>query len=420
MEGFKRAYDQYFSIKPSAFLMLTDQPGRQISGGAVVPIELPTVDPAATDFFRLKSTSFRIKKLSYILDVDDGDLLDDPQQRDFHFQVCLFVDHRAGSSIVDKENDAPKFWEMLACANRSGLYIYDADLHPQTNIRYQDRFDLIAEHHIEIPPQWNFNSNLPAALRAHEWDYNNELWQGQLPWDSSIYQPRPGFPGPWTHPSNPDPRTPYVQGDGADMTRVHRWGQETIQIGRFNTTANSVDQSETSPPDGYLNVDNKYWERGFGNSAGIWGVQFDLYPPAAPIHGVVPQRPVTQWNNAFGGFIAIGHKGGESTEFAQQTHRQVKAREGARCLRTNNATYLNDVAIRIDDRVTNMISRSVDLSDITFLEFIDYEPVPGFEPTAIASYNKRLYLTFWSQAEGVNPDFIPRVNVKIRVEFEAI
>jgi len=418
MKGFRRAFDQYLDCVPNGVVQATDQPGRLVAGGQVLSVELPVTVPSGNDFFRLESSTFRITKLTYYLDIDDEYAFDDPSQRDLHFQICLWIDNKAQGSVISNNNVPPAFYQFLACADRAGRYIYDSIMPPMPNMRFQDRFVMLAVHEIEVPPQWNYNGSLPTlggvVPNPAEWDYTSSRWQGQLPWDETLYQPRPGFPGPWTG-EGPDPRTPYIQGDGADMNREFRWGQETIQFGQPALPCDSVLQTETSsttPTD----QDTKYWSgSSFGDNPGLYGVQFDVYPPLAPVHGVVPQRPIVQWNNQIGGYATLGHLGAKADNIAQQTHRVVKAREGARCLRTNNATYLNDVAIRIDDKQTNFIRRTLDLSEFDFQLFTTYE-----NPSVITHYNKCLYWTVWAEGTTYPTQIIPTVHLKMRIEFEAI
>jgi len=264
MEGFKRAFDQYRDIQPNGVVQSTNQPSRVVAGGAVLDVEMPVTRPggAPQDFFTLDSTRFRITKFTYYLDIDDEEAGDDPSQRDFHFQICLWLDDEAGSAIIGADNQTPPFYQFLACCDKAGRYLYDSVMPPMPNIRYQDRFILLAKHEIEVPPQWNFNTQLPVLegtiSTLKEWDYNNPRWQGILPWEADVYQPRPGFPGPWTG-EGPDPRTPYIQGDGADMSREFRWGQETIQFGNPELPCDSLAQRETRVAGAAVNPDAKYW-----------------------------------------------------------------------------------------------------------------------------------------------------------------
>lgn len=413
-----RAFDQSIVARPLGVLQDTDQPGRQIWAGDVFPIQLPSVAPVGTGYFKLDSTLFRIPVLHYDLYVSE-EAADSMSQADFNFHVALVLDKGARSEVEDYSNVVPAFWQIWARADRNGNYMYDSRVRPRQNVRYADRFEILQEHIVEVPPQWNFNSQLPQVVS--EWDYNNSWWQGVRPWDQTLYQPRPGFPGPWTG-EGPDPRTPYIQGDGADMSRTFRWGQETIQLGQPGLPSDSVLQTETksaTPAD----PDVKYWSgAAFGDNPGLWGCQFDAYPPFALAHGGVPQRPVIQWNNQIGGYITLGHKGSEAADFAQQTHRVVKAREGARCVRTNHATYLNDVDVMIDGQKTNFKSGSIVLDNDRFRQFITtYTPGGGFAPEEITSYDKRLYLTAWTQAEGLTDHiYVPVIDVRIRIEFEPI
>lgn len=131
------------------------------------------------------------------------------------------------------------------------------------------------------------------------------------------------------------------------------------------------------------------------------------------------------WDHMLAGYATIGYHYNSpeaSDAFAQQTHRLVKQREGARCVRTNNATYLNDVDVLIDGEKTNFYSGSVVLDDDVFQQFTTViTPGGGFGPETVTSYDKRLYLTIWHQANGVpSASYVPVVEVHIRVEFEPV
>lgn len=420
-----RAFDQSLDLRPLGRIVNTDQVvdglAKQVWSGDVFPLRLPSQAPRGTKYFRSSSSSMRLPKITYDLFVSE-EAVDSVSQSDFNFHVAFVLDSSASSVMEDHENVAPEFYHIWARADSDGYYIYDDQVRPRQNVRNYDRFTILREHIIEVPPQWNFNSNLPENNAGiAEWDYNSVLWQGILPWDSSIYQPRPGFPGPWTG-EGPDPRTPYIQGDGADMTREFRWGQETIQFGQPGLPCDSVLQTETQPPSGSVaNPDEKQWSGfSFGDNPGLYGVQFDAYPPTALVHGLTAQRPITQWNNQIGGYATIGRLGSKSETTAQQTHRVVKAREGARCVRTNHATFLNDVDVMIDGVKTNFYAGSFNLDDELFREYVTIvTPGGGFAPEAVVSYDKRLYVTAWTQSEGLESlSFVPIIRLRIRIEFE--
>jgi len=411
-----RAFDQSIVERVLGSIQDTDQVGRQIWGGVVFPIAMPSIAPNGTDYFKLDSTRFRIPVLHYDLYVaENAD--DSMAQFDNNFQVAFVLDKGARSEVLDGSNVEPEFFKIWARADRLGRYLYNPTVPPRQNVRYMDRFEILQDHLVEVPPQWDWNSALPSGGIAHDYDYNDSRWQGVMPWDESVYQPRPGFPGPWTHPHDPDPRTPYVQGDGADMTREFRWGQETIQFGQPYQPCNALNQTQTTPVTGtFNNVDDKYTS---GTTAtdnpGLWGITFD----ADLLVGVNPQRPMGLWDHMLAGYATIGyHYNSEVAReaYAQQTHRLVKQREGARCVRTNNATYLNDVAILIDGKRTNFIRHEVDISNVGFM--LMTKKTPGLFD--VASYNKMLYWTVWAEGNTFPTSIIPTVHVKLRIEFEAI
>lgn len=212
-----RAFDQSIVERVVGTIEDTDQPGRQVWSGIVFPIGLPSIAPNGTDFFKLDSTRFRIPVLHYDLYVSEN--ADDTiAQVDNNFMVSFVLDKGARSEVIDGSNVEPLYWKIFARADRLGNYMFNTSIPPRQNVRYQDRFEVLQEHLVQVPPQWHFNSAIPANGSVPDYQYNSVNWQGVMPWDESYYQPRPGFPGPWTDPHNPDPRTPYVQGDGADMT----------------------------------------------------------------------------------------------------------------------------------------------------------------------------------------------------------
>lgn len=417
-----RAFDQSIVERVLGSIEDTDQVGRQVWSGVVFPIAMPSVAPNGTDYFKLDSTRFRIPVLHYDLYVSEN-ADDSMQQWDNNFQVAFVLDKGARSEVVDGSNVEPDFWKIWARADRLGRYMYITSTPPRQNVRYMDRFEVLQDHLVEVPPQWDWNSRIPdngVTVANQTYDYNDGYWQGVMPWDESVYQPRPGFPGPWTG-EGPDPRTPYIQGDGADMSREFRWGQETIQFGKPLDPCNSGSQTETTRITA-TDIDEKFWCHGFQNSPGLWGFNVDYYPAAGLATGVVPQRPAGIWNSCIGGYATIGHEGAEAASLAQQTHRVVKAREGARAVRTNFATYKNDVDVLIDGRKTNFKSGSIVLENDVFQQFTTViTPGGGFAPETITSYDKRLYLTIWRNSTGATTDnYVPVIEVQIRVEFESI